>query len=228
MKKSGTRASSRISLSRVHNLTSRWWTKPRFHPFVDGWLAFVSSISYPFSLDFCVALWRPVRVRRFLLRCLCVVTSTRAGSEGQGERRSAARKRRWRHRCAMEPERSSFSCMPKKIFSSTAPSICRYVYGFGPSPVLFAAHFSRNVSLFCGVSGVAGCIWMFGGLWEVFFFLLLVRFDSGVLAKHMAPSFFSPGPPSRLNSGMHAWFFVGTYVWVWRVCEWESLQCYRL
>jgi hypothetical protein len=93
----------------------------------------------------------------------------------------------------MELERSSFSCMPKKIFSSTAPSICRYVYRFGPSPVLFAAHFSRTVSLFCGVSGVAGRIRMFGGLWEVFVFVLLVRFDSGVLAKHMAPSFFAPG-----------------------------------
>jgi hypothetical protein len=187
MTKSGTRASSRISLSRVHNLTSWWWTKPRFHPFVDGWLAFVSSISYPFSLDFCVALWRRVRVRRYLVRCLCVVISTRAGSEGQGERRSAAGERRWRHRCAMELERSSFSCMPKKIFSSTAPSIYRYAYRFGPSPVLFAANFSRPVSLFCGVSGVAGCIWCLAVC------VLLVRFDSGVLAKHMSPSFFSPG-----------------------------------
>jgi hypothetical protein len=79
-------------------------------------------------------------------------------------------------------------------------------------------------SLFAYRISLLRCVWRCGMHLNVWRFVggFFLYFLSGSIVvcwlSIWLPRFFLPAP-SRLNSGMHAWFFVGTCISVWRVCE---------
>ncbi len=134
-------------------------------------------------------------MRRLLVRCLCVVTSTRADSAASDKEREGALQGKgdgdvaalWNWREAASPScQRKFSSRQLLLFAGMYIVSGQVLYC---SPLTFRVPY-LSFAVCLALRDASECLAVCGR----FFSLLLVRFDSGVLAKHMAPSFFSPGP----------------------------------